>query len=277
MNKDYYIVTGANGSIGQAITEALAAQNHPVVMGCRNIAKSQPIRQRIMEKTGNSDILLLPIDLASFQSISHFCKQLAETGISIKALVNNAGVMCKDFGKTVDGFETSIGVNYIGTVFLTESLIPLMHPGSRIVMTTSLTRYIGKIDTSFFSDSPRTYKRFKAYGKSKLALTIYTAHLSMKIRDKGISVNAADPGIVDSDMITMHSWVDPLANLFFDPLSAHPEKERSERSMQRVRRIRITLQAKFSQNTAILLSQLNGESLGKPYGYKTKLKNNSRY
>ena len=60
MNKDYYIVTGANGSIGQAITEALAAQNLPVVMGCRNIAKSQPIRQRIIEKTGNSDILLLP-------------------------------------------------------------------------------------------------------------------------------------------------------------------------------------------------------------------------
>ena len=80
MNKDYYIVTGANGSIGQAITEALAAQNLPVVMGCRNIAKSQPIRQRIIEKTGNSDILLLPLDLASFQSISHFCKQLAENG-----------------------------------------------------------------------------------------------------------------------------------------------------------------------------------------------------
>ena len=172
MNKDYYIVTGANGSIGQAITEALAAQNLPVVMGCRNIAKSQPIRQRIIEKTGNSDILLLPLDLASFQSIS------------LKALVNNAGVMCKDFGKTVDGFETSIGVNYIGTIFLTESLIPLMHPGSRIVMTTSLTRYIGKIDSSFFSDSPRTYKRFKAYGKSKLALTMYRAHLSTKIRDK---------------------------------------------------------------------------------------------
>ena len=213
MNKDYYIVTGANGSIGQAITEALAAQNLPVVMGCRNIAKSQPIRQRIIEKTGNSDILLLPLDLASFQSISHFCKQLAETGISIKALVNNAGVMCKDFGKTVDGFETSIGVNYIGTIFLTESLIPLMHPGSRIVMTTSLTRYIGKIDSSFFSDSPRTYKRFKAYGKSKLALTMYTAHLSTKIRDKGISVNAADPGIVDS-----------LANLFFRPFISSPRK-----------------------------------------------------
>ena len=38
MNKDYYIVTGANGSIGQAITEALAAQKLPVIMGCRYIA-----------------------------------------------------------------------------------------------------------------------------------------------------------------------------------------------------------------------------------------------
>ena len=50
MNKDYYIVTGANGSIGQAITEALAAQNLPVVMGCRNIAKSQPIRHESWRK-----------------------------------------------------------------------------------------------------------------------------------------------------------------------------------------------------------------------------------
>ena len=51
-------------------------------------------------------------------------------------------------------------------------------------------------------------------GKSMEIYPMYTAHLSTKIRDKGISVNAADPGIVDSDMITMHSWVDPLANLF---------------------------------------------------------------
>ena len=53
---------------------------------------------------------------------------------------------------------------------------------------------------------------------------MYTAHLSTKIRDKEISVNAADPGIVDSDMITMHSWVDPLANLFFRPFISSPRK-----------------------------------------------------
>ena len=140
MSKAYYIVTGANGSIGKAITEALAAQGLPVVMACRNIAKSQPVQQRIIEKTGNPEVVSRPLDLASMKSIAQFCKQLTQEGVAIKALVNNAGVMCKSFGQTVDGFEMTVGVNYIGTVALTRWLLPLMPSGSRIVTTTSLTR-----------------------------------------------------------------------------------------------------------------------------------------
>ncbi len=224
MNKEYYIVTGANGSIGQAITEALASQGLPIIMACRNIAKSQPVQQRIIDQTGQPDILLLPLDLASLKSITQFSERLAQENFSIKALINNAGVMCKNFGQTADGFEMTVGVNYIGTVFLTQLLLPLMQPGSRIVMTTSLTRYIGKIDTSFFVDTPTSYKRFKAYSRSKLALTLYTARLAQELRPRGIVVNAADPGVVDTDMITMHSWIDPLANLFFRPFISSPHE-----------------------------------------------------
>ena len=224
MNKDYYIVTGASGSIGEAIAEALAQQGLPLILACRNMAKSEPVRQQIIEKTGNTDVELLTLDLASIHSILHFGEMLTNEGCSIKALINNAGVMCKDFGQTTDGFETTVGVNYIGTVLLTQQLIPLMHPGSRIVTTTSLTRYIGKIEPSFFDSIPHGYKRFKAYSKSKLALTLYTARLAQELQPRGIAVNAADPGIVDSDMITMHSWVDPLANLFFRPFISTPQQ-----------------------------------------------------
>ncbi len=225
MIKDYYIITGANGSIGRAITEALAAQGLPIIMACRNIAKAEPIKQQIIDTTGNSDIRLLPLDLASVQSIKRFSQQLCDEGISIKALVNNAGVMCKEFGQTADGLERTVGVNYLGTILLTHLLLPLMHRGSRIVMTTSLTRYIGKIDTTFFTDTPQNYKRFKAYSKSKLGLTLYSARLAEELRKRGITVNAADPGVVDSDMITMHSaWIDPLANLFFRPFISTPQQ-----------------------------------------------------
>lgn len=224
MNKEYYIITGANGSIGQAITEAIATQGVPVIMACRNLAKSQPVQQQLIEKTGNSDITLLPLDLASFASIIHFAEQLSRESITIQGLINNAGVMNQYYSQTADGFESTIGVNYIGTVLLTRMLLPLMHPGSRIVTTTSLTRYIGKIDNSFFTGSLRNYKRFEAYSKSKLALTLYTARLAQELRPRGIWVNAADPGVVDTDMITMHSWVDPLANRFFRPFISTPKE-----------------------------------------------------
>lgn len=224
MNKEYYIITGANGSIGQAITEAIAAQGQPVIMACRNLVKSQPVQQQLIEKTGNTDITLLPLDLASFASIIHFAERLSQDSVVIQTLVNNAGVMNQYYSQTTDGFESAIGVNYIGTVLLTRMLLPLMHPGSRIVTTTSLTRYIGKIDETFFAGSPHHYKRFEAYSKSKLALTLYTARLAQELLPRGIWVNAADPGVVDTDMITMHSWVDPLANRFFRPFISTPQE-----------------------------------------------------
>lgn len=224
MNKEYYIITGANGSIGQAITEAIAAQGQPVIMACRNLAKSQPVQQQLIEKTGNTDITLLPLDLASFASIIHFAERLSQDSVVIQTLVNNAGVMNQYYSQTTDGFESTIGINYIGTVLLTRMLLPLMHPGSRIVTTTSLTRYIGKIDELFFAGSPHHYKRFEAYSKSKLALTLYTARLAQELLPRGIWVNAADPGVVDTDMITMHSWVDPLANRFFRPFISTPQE-----------------------------------------------------
>ncbi len=224
MNKEYYIVTGANGSIGQAITEAIAREGLPVIMACRNITKSEPIRLRIVSQTGNNDVRLIRLDLGSFDSIMTFTRLLSQENIVVKALINNAGVMCKEFRQTIDGYEQTIGINYLGTVVLTQQLIPLMHPGSRIVTTTSLTRYIGKIDNTFFTDTPDTFTRFKAYSKSKLALTIYTARLAEELRNKGIAVNASDPGIVDTDMITMHSWVDPIANALFRPFISSPQE-----------------------------------------------------
>lgn len=224
MNKEYYIITGANGSIGQAITEALAKQGLSIIMACRNLAKSQPVQQQLIEKTGNTDITLLPLDLASFASIIAFANHLSQESISIQTLINNAGVMNQHYSQTADGFESTIGVNYIGTVLLTRLLLPLMHPGSRIVTTTSLTRYIGDIDEDFFKESPRRYKRFETYSKSKLALTLYTARLAQELRPRGICVNAADPGVVNTNMITMHSWVDPLANRFFRPFISTPQE-----------------------------------------------------
>lgn len=74
---------------------------------------------------GGADIKLYTLDLASFNSIKSFTEQLYEDKIRITALINNAGIMNRDFLLTADGFEQNLGVNYIGTYLLTRRVIPL--------------------------------------------------------------------------------------------------------------------------------------------------------
>ncbi len=221
--KAYTIVTGAGGAIGSAITRTLAREGHHVIMACRNLAKDTPMCQSINAECGNK-VTIMELDLASFDSIKTFARQIREKNITIEHLINNAGVMNKEFRTTRQGHEMTIGVNFLGTYLLTQQLTPCIMPGGSITFTTSLTRYIGKVNETFFDLTARNYTRFKAYSRSKLATTLLTAHLAEQLQAQGIRVNAADPGIVDTGMIHMDAWFDPIADRFFRPFISTPEQ-----------------------------------------------------
>lgn len=222
-NTPYIIVTGAGGSIGQAITRTLAHAGHNVIMACRNIAKDTPLCDKINNECSGT-VTIMQLDLASFDSIRRFADNIQERGYTIKALINNAGVMNKEYRTTREGYEMTIGVNFLGTYLLTELLLPGIIDGGNITFTTSLTRYIGKVDEQFFNLTANNYGRFKAYSRSKLATTLYTAHLAHKLSARNIHVNAADPGVVDTGMIRMDAWFDPLADKLFRPLISTPQQ-----------------------------------------------------
>lgn len=221
MRKNTVIVTGANGSIGKAITTTLMRQGYPVIMACRNIEKAEKIREEILMENKSGLAEVIPLDLSSQKSIRHFGELITSREENIGCLINNAGIMCKDYTRTTEGIEMTIGVNFIGTALLTEILIPRMIRGSRILFTSSITRKTGTIDNNMLHPQTGKYKRFKAYGSSKLAITIYASELSERLAGK-INVNVTDPGIVDSNMITMHQWFDPLADILFRPFIKTP-------------------------------------------------------
>lgn len=139
-----YIVTGANGGIGKAITEALAKSGCQVVMACRNRQKAEQVRQQIVSLSGNSGIEIEELDLASFASVKEFAARLLQGGEKIEALINNAGVMCREFGLTEDGMEQMLQVNYASPWLLTHLLLPALAEGGRIINTSSCTYRLGK-------------------------------------------------------------------------------------------------------------------------------------
>lgn len=226
MEKKLAIITGADGGMGTEITRAVAKAGYRVVMACYDLARAEVKRQMLVKDTGNQDIEIEFIDLASLKTVADFAHRMQAKGGHVSLLMNNAGTMETHRTVTEDGLERTVSVNYVGPYLLTRKLLPLMGEGGRIVNMVSCTYAIGTLDfPDFFRKGKKGgFWRIPIYSNTKLALTLFTIDLSRRVRERGITVNAADPGIVSTDIITMHMWFDPLTDILFRPFIRTPRQ-----------------------------------------------------
>ena len=226
MKQKLAVITGADGGMGMEITRAVATAGYKVIMACRDPEIAEEKRQLIMRETGNIALEIVPVNLASLSSTASFANELLQSGEVITLLMNNAGTMETRRCITEDGLERTVSVNYVAPYLLTRKLLPLMGEGSRIVNMVSCTYAIGKLDFPdfFLRGKKGAFWRIAIYSNTKLALTLFTIALSKKVKEKGIIVNAADPGIVSTKIITMHMWFDPLTDIFFRPFIRTPRQ-----------------------------------------------------
>ena len=226
MKQKLAVITGADGGMGMEITRAVATAGYKVIMACRDPEIAEEKRQLIMRETGNIALEIVPVNLASLSSTASFANELLQRGEAITLLMNNAGTMETKRHITEDGLERTVSVNYVAPYLLTRKLLPLMEEGSRIVNMVSCTYAIGRLDFPdfFLRGKKGAFWRIPIYSNTKLALTLFTIALSEKVKEKGIVVNAADPGIVSTPIITMHMWFDPLTDIFFRPFIRTPRQ-----------------------------------------------------
>lgn len=224
--KKLAIVTGADGGMGTEITKAVATAGYHVVMACYCPSKAEAVCQRLRQETGNEAIEVRGIDLASLASVAAFADGILQMNKPLSLLMNNAGTMETGRHITVDGLERTVSVNYVGPYLLTRKLTPLMQAGSRVVNMVSCTYAIGHLDFPDFFQRGRKggFWRIPVYSNTKLALALFTIDLASRLRERGIVVNAADPGIVSTNIITMQMWFDPLTDILFRPFIRTPRQ-----------------------------------------------------
>ena len=220
------IITGADGGMGTEITREVAKVGYRVVMACYHPEKGRVVCEQWKTETGNTQLEVEPLDLSSLPSVAAFAEKRLQRGEEIALLMNNAGTLECGFSQTQQGLERTVSVNYVGPYLLTRKLLPLMHGGSRVVNMVSCTYAIGRLDfPDFFRRGRRgSFWRIPIYSNTKLALTLFTIDLARRVKEQGIIVNCADPGIVSTKIITMHMWIDPLTDIFFRPFIRTPRQ-----------------------------------------------------
>ena len=197
------VVTGGNSGIGYEAAKQFARKGADVVVACRDMQKAQAAIASITADQRTASVEAMPLDLASLESVRSFGAAFLVRHKALNVLCNNAGVMALPYRKTADGFEMQFGTNHLGHFALTGLLLErlLATPAARVVNVSSGAHRMGSIH---FDDLQweRGYRKWAAYGQSKLANLLFTYELQRKLNAaaaNAISV-ACHPGYAATNL-----------------------------------------------------------------------------
>lgn len=219
------LVTGANSGLGFQTARMLALKGASVVLACRSREKGELAVERILREHSVAQVSLVDLDLADLDSVSACARAFKATYGRLDLLINNAGVMVPPFSRTRQGYELQFGTNHLGHFALACWLMPLLEQAvdGRLVVVSSAGANFGRIDFGDLNFEHRPYRKWIAYGQSKLANLMFALEFARRLEANNstlISV-AAHPGGAATDLQRNATFFRDIVN----PLFAAPPAE----------------------------------------------------
>jgi len=189
------LVTGANKGIGLEVCRQLARLGHHVILSARSAKRGEEAVETLANEGLKVEFLLL--DTADEASILRAARELQQRIKALHVLINNAAILDIWQGSILeakaDGLRDTFMTNVVGPILLTQALLPLLEAGkpSRVI---NVSSQLGSVQN--MTDG------WPGYGISKAALNAATRKLAQALGSRGISVNAASPGWVRTEMGT---------------------------------------------------------------------------
>lgn len=175
----YVLVTGAYGGMGQKTVQALKRQGFGVIALDQKIGAAE------------EGVFPLQADLTDEASVLRAFEAAKEITEELYAIVHFAGIYLLDSMVEIESqrFVRAFQVNLFAAFLVNKTFLPLLRPGSRIIITTS---ELAPLDPLPFTG---------IYAVTKGALDRYAYSLRMELQLLGISVCVLRAGAVDTGML----------------------------------------------------------------------------
>lgn len=170
------LITGATDGIGKATAQQLVSLGHTVLLHGRNGAKLEAVEDELLALGGQVETYIA--DLASVADVLSLVEGVTRWHETLDVIINNAGVLNTASPIAPNGLDVRFMVNAIAPYLLTQRLLPLMNPTSRVVNVSSAAQSPVNLDA--LTGQTQIHQDFNAYAQSKLAITMWSRVLALK-------------------------------------------------------------------------------------------------
>lgn len=183
MARPIALVTGASSGFGVGFAQRLATEGYDLVLVARREERLRQLADDLAAAGAAAHVL--PADLATPEGVASVPARLAELGLSVDALVNNAGF--GTHGRFVEEdparIADEIAVNVAALTLLTRALLPqlLAAPAGVLINVSS---------TSAFQPGPN----IAVYAASKAYVRSFTEALWQEVKGSRLRVLNIAPG-----------------------------------------------------------------------------------
>ena len=189
------IVTGASRGIGRSIALELAKRDITVVINYNGSEERAKEVQKEIEENGGQAVIR-QWNVSDYGACEEAVKAIAKELGSIDILVNNAGIT-KDgllMGMSEADFDSVINVNLKGTFnmmrFVSRQM--LRQRSGRIISMASVVGIAGNAGQA-------------NYAASKAGIIGMTKSAARELASRGVTVNAVEPGFIETEMTAVLS------------------------------------------------------------------------
>lgn len=190
MSQSTVLITGASSGIGHELARVFAAHGHDLVITARREPRLRALADTL---SATARIDVLPVDLGRAKGPAKLLAQLADAGVAVDVLVNNAGVMTTGPFQSLSAqrMRDLLQLNVRALTELTHGLLPGMieRGQGRILNVASVAAFQGVPGMGLYS-------------ASKAFVLALTESLSEDLRGTGVTATALCPGLTRTEMTT---------------------------------------------------------------------------
>lgn len=193
-----WLITGATGGLGKAATLKAVAKGAKVHAVGRNLQALDALVAETARMPGK--VVPVVCDLSSMAAVAAMARRPDIAAVQYDVVVNNVGLLMREFKPTAEGFETSYATNLLGHYILTEQLQAQgrLKPGAAVINVVSGGLYNVPLNKSMLNIPQEKFNGFAAYASHKRAQLALTEHWRSAFPDGGIKTYAVHPGWADT-------------------------------------------------------------------------------